>query len=193
MSKIFTVLIAMLLVGCGANSESPVIYMSNASPSSVKRIECNWNGNILSLAALNPGDTRSQSFVINNNSKFFGPIYVTWYNDKGERVSKNFNFRRENLPSIEDKTTYNYVQLYFDQADIEVTSSDAADLTGKIRRMEQVMSKYRDDFLKSGSGVTTKNLCANNDMNICQAAESSALIAVGKKYNQAPDFAPASY
>jgi hypothetical protein len=43
------------------------------------------------------------------------------------------------------------------------------------------------------SGVTAKNLCANNDMNICQAAESSSLIAVGKKYNQAADFAPASY
>ena len=191
MSKVFVILAALLLVGCSANIESPVIYLSNASPSLVKNIECNWNGNILSLASLNPVDSRSQSFFINNNSKFFGPIYVTWYNSKNERVSKNFNFRKENLPSIEDKTTYNYVQLYFDQEDIEVTSSDAADLTGKIRRMEQVMNKYHDDFLKSG--VITKSLCANNNMNICEAADSSALIAIGKRYHQAADFAPASY
>ena len=180
MLKIFLILASLLLVGCSAdNIESPVIYFSNASPEPIKNIEVNWSQkNSLTLAALNPGDTRSQSFFISNESKFFSPVYVTWYNAKGERVSKNFNFRKENLPSINDKTTYNYVQLYFDQEDIEIITSDAADLTGKIRRMEQAMNKHHDSFIHSG---TTANLCANNNLNICQNADSSALIAIKKK------------
>lgn len=186
MSKFFTLLAALILVGCGS-VESPVVYFSNASPDRIRNIECNWSGNILSLAALNPGDTRSQSFVIGSKSKFFGPIYVTWYNAKGDRVSKNFNFKKENLPSIEDNDTYNYVQLYFDQEDIEVSSSDAADLTGKTRRMEQVMNKYHDDFLRSG---VTANLCANSSLNVCQNSDNSSLIAVRRKQ---ADLAPGTY
>lgn len=187
MSKIFVIIAALFLVSCGANIESPVVYFSNASPEPVRNIECNWNGNILSLGALNPGDTRSQSFFLTSDSKFFGPVYVVWYNDKGDRVSKNFNFKKENLPSIRDKTTYNYVQLYFDQFDIEVSTSDAADLTGKVRRMEQVMNKYHDDFIKSG---VKANFCANNNMNVCQNADSSGLIAIKKRQT---DIAPGTY
>ena len=186
--KIFILLTTFFLVGCVGNDvESPVIYFSNASANPIKNIECNWNGNLLSLVALNPGDSRSQSFFISSDSKFFGQVYATWYNSKGERLSKNFTFRKENLPSFADKTTYNYVQLYFDQEDIEVSTSDVADLTGKVRRMEQVMNKYHDDFLRSG---VTANFCANNNFNVCQNASSSALIAVGKK--QAV-FAPGAY
>jgi hypothetical protein len=191
MPKFFAIISALFLVSCSANIESPVIYFSNASPEIVKTIECNWSGNILSLGALNPGDTRSQSFMMTGESKFFGPIYVTWYNAKGESVSKNFNFRKENLPSIHDKTTYNYVQLYFDQLDMEVSTSDAPDLTGKIRRMEEVMNKYHDDFLKRDMKST--NMCANNNMNVCRNADSSELIAIGVRHLNAADFAPASY
>ncbi|NBV06728.1 MAG: hypothetical protein EBS06_05790 [Proteobacteria bacterium] len=186
MHKFFLVLIFTFLIGC-SSVESPVVYFSNASPNPIKNIECNWNGNLLSLAALNPGDSRSQSFFISSDAKFFGPVYVTWYNAKGDRMSKNFNFRKENLPSIADKTTYNYVQFYFDQEDIEISSSDVVDLTGKVRRMEQVMNKYHDDFLHSG---VKASLCANNNLNVCQAAESSALISVKKKQLE---FAPGTY
>jgi hypothetical protein len=188
MHKFFygAVIFLSLLTSC-STVESPVIYLSNASPESVRNIECNWNGNLLSLKGLNPGDTRSQSFFISSDSKFFGPIYATWYNAKGDRLSKSFNFKKENMPSISDKTYYNYVQLYFDQDDIEVMTSDVADLSGKVRRMEQVMNKYHDDFLKSGM---TANMCANNNLNVCQNADSSSLITVKKKQ---VDITPGTY
>lgn len=177
MLRVFVMLISLLLVGC-SSVESPVIYLSNASAQPIKNIECSWNGNILGLGALNPGDTRSQSFFISDDAKFFGPVSVQWFDAKGERVLKSFNFKKENLPSIIDKTTYNYVQLYFDQEDIEIITSDVADLSGKVRRMEQVMNKYHDDFLRSG---VTANFCANNDLNVCQNADNSGLIIVKKK------------
>lgn len=178
MRKIFTIISVLLFTASCSSVESPVVYFSNASPEQVKNIECNWNGNLLSLKALNPGDTRSQSFFISGDNRFFGPVYVTWFNAKGDRLSKNFNFKKENMPSISDKTYYSYIQLYFDQDDIEVMTSDVADLSGKVRRMEQMMNKYHDDFLKSG---VTANFCANNNLNVCQNADSSALITIKKK------------
>ncbi len=188
MSKKFLILASLFLVGCGANIESPVVYFSNASSGPIKNIEVSWaKNNALTLAGLNPGDTRSQSFFISSDSQFFGSVYAVWHNSRGDRMSKNFNFRKENLPSMDDKTTYNYVQLYFDQEDIEVTTSDVADLTGKVRRMDQVMNKYHDDFLRSG---VTANMCANNNLNVCQNSEASALISVKKK---STEFAPGSY
>ncbi len=178
MKKFVLVLILLSVVSCAANLESPVLYLSNASSDRVRNIECNWNGNLLTLAALNPGDTRSQSFFVRSDVEFFGPVVLSWYNGKGDRVSKSFNFKKENLPSINDKTLYNYVQLYLDQEDAEIVSSDIPDLTGKVRRMEQVMNRYHDEFIKSG---VTANFCANNNMNICQNADNSGLIAVKKK------------
>ncbi|MDX2083621.1 MAG: hypothetical protein SFV53_06525 [Rickettsiales bacterium] len=185
--SLIIILAIFLISGCAKNVESPVIYFSNASANPMRDIQCDWNGNILSLKKLNPGDTRSRSFFISSNNKFFGPIYITWFNANGERNSKNFSFRKENLPSINDKTSYNYVQLYFDQVDVEVTSSDSADLNGKVRRMELLMNKYHDDFLRSGAKA---NFCANNDLNVCQNTDNSSLIAIKKKQ---ADITPGTY
>lgn len=185
MSKALLVFTALLLFSC-SSVEGPVIYFSNASADPVKNIECVWaEKNSLSLGALNPGDTRSQSFFISGYSKFFGPVYITWSNARGERMSKNFNFKKENLPSIEDKTTYNYVQLYFDQNDIEVSSSDVVDLSGKVRRMEQVMNKYHDDYIAKRPRV--ESICANNTLGVCQNADSTSLISFKRKQ---VDYAP---
>lgn len=148
MPRIFLILVSLLLVSCGgATKESPVIYFSNASQSPISKIKCNWAGNNeLSLPTLNPGDSRSQSFYIKKDADFFGTINISWSNDKGEKVVKEFNFREKHLPSMGDTTTYNYVQLYFDQEDIDVVSSDSADLSGKTRRMDRLLTQYRDAY-----------------------------------------------
>ncbi len=177
--KIFLPILALIfLTSCGANIESPVIYFSNASAQKIKNIECSWNGKILTLSNLNPGDSRSQSFFINKDENFFGQVHVSWFNHEGDRVAKNFTFKKENLPSIEDKTTYNYVQLYFDQQDLEIITSDITDLSGKVSRMDRMMNRFHDDFVKN---TNSKNLCTNNDLNICQRAEDSSLIAIINK------------
>jgi hypothetical protein len=147
MIRKFLILANLLLAACSAPIESPVIYFSNASAHPIKDVRCNWVGkNVLTLPALMPGDSRSQSFYISGSSEFFGEVVVSWVNSQGESVKKEFLFREKNLPSIDDHTTYNYVQLYFDQFDLEVVSSDVADLGGKNRRMESLMKQYKEQY-----------------------------------------------
>lgn len=145
--KKFIILANFFLTACvGAKIESPVVYISNASPEVVKNIRIDWVKNLLSLPALNPGDSRSQSFYIRSNDDFFGLIKVSWVNSEGNNINREFFFRAPNMPSIDDHTTYNYVQIYLDQYDFEIVSSDAPDLTGKTRRMEQLLTSYREQY-----------------------------------------------
>ncbi|MBP7709728.1 MAG: hypothetical protein KA100_01490 [Rickettsiales bacterium] len=144
--KILILLATLTLFSCGAISqvESPVIYFSNASLAPVRDIQCSWAGeNLLTLPLLNPGESRSQSFYIGGASEFFGAINITWRNDKGERLIREFNFRENNLPSVNDSTTYNYVQFYLDQEELELVSSDAPDLAGKTRKMEKLLAQLK--------------------------------------------------
>lgn len=137
-------MVAIFLASCGANRESPVIYFSNASLAPVRDIQCNWTRkNALTLPVLNPGDSRSQSFYMSSTDDFFGPIYISWRNDRGEKIVREFSFRANNLPSIDDDTTYNYVQFYLDQEELELVSSDAPDLAGKTRKMERLLAQIK--------------------------------------------------
>jgi hypothetical protein len=147
--KIFSTILLLLLAACSASKrESPVVYFSNASEKPIRNIKVQWVSANLSLPSLNPGDTRSQSFYITKDTQFLGLIRASWVNGEGNSIVKEFRVNAKNLPSISDRTTYSYVQLYLDQYDLEVVTSDAADLPGKTRRMEQVMAHYRDHFTK---------------------------------------------
>ncbi len=132
---------------CSKQTESPVVYISNASPQKISEIRCNWSEkhNLL-LSSLNPGESRSQSFYIDGKSDFFGRVNISWRNSRGESLIREFVFKENNLPSIDDHTTYNYIQLYLDQEEMEIVSSDAPDLVGKTRKMERLLTKYRDDY-----------------------------------------------
>ena len=154
--KIPLVAILFLLIGCAATRESPTIYFSNLSAAPVKDIQCVWAGsNVLTLAALNPGDSRAQSFYIRGSNKFFGEVNVSWRNIDGEKLVKNFVFRKIHLPNIDDNTTYSYVQFYFDQDELEVLSSDSPDLNGKIKKMERLLAKFSSDFKQRDPAVQT--------------------------------------
>ena len=133
-----------------------MIYFSNASLKPIKNITCEWaKKHVLTLPDLNPGESRSQSFYIRGNSDFFGLVKISWTNSDDERISHEFFFRKKNLPSIMDRTTYNYVQLYFDQHFVEVTTSDAPDLSGKTAKMDQLLALYRDKYAE---GDTEDNI-----------------------------------
>ena len=151
MPKLFLSLVTLLLlVGCATSvpREGPTIYFSNASSEPIKKVECVWAGkNKLTLDGMNPGDNRGQSFFINKNSEFFGEVFISWHDSKGERMTKNFDFKEGNLPSISDHTLYSYVQFYFTEDGVEVVSSDAVDVNGKSRIMERLMAKNRSNYL----------------------------------------------
>ena len=145
--KILVLLMSFYLGSCSAVSiskkTSPVVYFSNASGENLTNIRVIWgNENILSLSNLKPGDTRSQSFEIASSSDFFGLVRISWTNGKGEGVSREFFFRKNNLPSMDDDSTYNYVQIYLEQNNFEVMTSDAADLESKTKRRDAMLKFY---------------------------------------------------
>jgi hypothetical protein len=144
MLKIFIIFLVSFLASCAPSVESPVIYFSNSSLRPIKDIECNWaDQSNLTLPLLNPGDSRSQSFYIHDNSDFFGKVIISWRNNKGEKITREFEFQKNHLPSIDDSTTYNYLQFFLDQEEMEILSSDAPDLSGKTRKMERLLAQIK--------------------------------------------------
>ncbi|MBL6664466.1 MAG: hypothetical protein ISQ34_01325 [Rickettsiales bacterium] len=141
MRSIFVAIISLLLVAsCSGRKESPVIYFSNISTQPISDITCIWVGNKkLTLPHLYPGDSRGQSFFINDNADFFGPVYISWRNQQGRKVIREFDFKKNNLPSIENERSYDYVQFYFEQDWMEIVSSDAPDLSYKMVRMDKIL------------------------------------------------------
>ncbi len=145
MSKIYYFLF-FILISCSSVSkkESPTIYFSNTSSDMIKNIEVRWAlKNILSLPALSPGDSRTQSFYIKSDDDFFGEVVVSWYNARSEKLSKNLVFRKEHLPSVSDKFAFSYAQLYFSQENVEIIISDIVDNNGKAKMMDRMMIKYK--------------------------------------------------
>jgi hypothetical protein len=156
--RILFILFSLFTVSCGrAQKESPVVYISNASVRPIQDIKYDWAGNhSLQLPVLNPGESRSQAFYIKKNADFFGTIKISWVNHSKERISKEINFYAKNLPSIDDKTTYNYVQFYLDQDDMEILTSDAPDLSSKTPKMERLLTKYHNLYLQLQRGNYTQ-------------------------------------
>lgn len=155
--KLPLILLTILLASCGSMRESPVIYISNASLKPITNINCEWSKkHVLTLPTLNPGESRSQSFYIKDPAEFFGLVKISWTNGKNEKITREFFFRKVNLPSINDHTTYNYVQLYFDQNYVEVTTSDMPDLSGKTKKMDDTLVFYKNLYAKGHEEENTK-------------------------------------
>lgn len=169
----------LILASCSSVKEAPTIYFSNATSSPIIHVQCRWNKKLLTLARLNPGDSRSQTFQIKKQSEFFGPISVSYENQKGEVVSKKFSFKKENMPSISEDT-YNYVQFYFTHDDIEVVASDAPDITGKARTMDKILKRQSDAFSRyvgTASLIPDKIPCDDNFVQ-CRTITDTTLIRV---------------
>jgi hypothetical protein len=149
MIKILSSLVIIFISSCSMTQKnSPVIYFSNASAQPITDINVIWTeDNILTLSNLNPGDSRSQSFYLSDNDDFFGLVKVSWTNGSGHGVSRDLFFRPNNLPSINDESTYNYVQIYLEQDDLEMMSSDAVDLASKTKRRDDLLTSYKNNYL----------------------------------------------
>jgi hypothetical protein len=157
--RFLIILLNLLVASCSVVSstkESPVIYFSNASSESITDIRCIWaQKNILTLPELTPGLSRSQSFYIKGGSDFFGIVRIEWYNSQSEKMVKEFNFTKDHMLDFDDPTAYNYVQLYFDQEDVEVVTSDIVDLSGKTRKMERLLTAYSTAYAQRHSKAQT--------------------------------------
>jgi hypothetical protein len=148
MKKLILIFSAILLASCAIiQKESPAIYISNASSQPINDIRIIWaRDNILTLHKLNPGETQSQSFHITSNSDFFGLVKISWTNHNDEGISREIFFKKNHMPNIEDGEMYSYVQIYLEQNDFEILSSDAVDLTSKTRRRDAMLLSYKNSF-----------------------------------------------
>lgn len=149
-NKFLIIFLNLFFAACSTSlieRESPAVYFSNVSPKPITNIKCSWVGqNVLALPSLAPGVSRSQSFNIGGEQNFFGSVNISWNNFEGEAMEKNFVLRKEHLPNFSDSTTYNYVQIYFDQHDAEIITSDIVDLSGKTRKMDRLMKVYSTNY-----------------------------------------------
>jgi len=149
-SIFYIIILSFLLVSCAPHKEGPVIYFSNISKEPISNIRCDWTDNeTLTLPHLYQGDSRGQSFHISGNDEFFGPVSISWRNSKGRTVVREFDFKKNNLPSIENEKIYDFVQFYIEQDWMEIVSSDSPDLSYKTVRMDKIL---RDNKRLHGGG-----------------------------------------
>ncbi len=137
-----------LAVSCASSKtiESPTIYLSNLSEKPIFDIKCQFpSGDTLSLPYLAPGISRSQAFNIASNADFFGKILVSWKNGEKRILEREFYLMKKNLPSIDNTSSFNYLQFFLEQEDFEVISSDAPDLAAKAKRMEDVLNQIAEN------------------------------------------------
>ncbi len=154
--KNFLVLIFIsFLSACSSLShkESPVIYVSNLSPQPINNIKIIWAGNkVLKLQTLNPGKTRSQSFYLDDSDDFFGVVNISWSDANHNQNSRDLYFKRNHMPSIDDHEMYSYVQIYLEQKDMEMLSSDAPDLGNITKKRDATLLSFEKHYSASQEG-----------------------------------------
>lgn len=152
-------LILIFSYSCANIKESPVIYFSNISSKPIKDLRSIWVENEkLTLPYLGPGDTRSNSFYISSNDDFFGIVKISWRNDEGQKIVREFDFKENNLPGIKNKRGYDYVQIYLDQEDFDIITSDAPNLSYKTTRMDKILAEKKKQFNSTTKTRTPSSL-----------------------------------
>lgn len=138
MRKFCIIFAATLILSSCANSYlSPDIQYRNSSKdgSEIKNIKVIWNGYRL-LKESGPFNAckygGGQSFAIKKRSDLFGSVHAEWENAKGEKISKDFIFKKEDLTS--NPYHLSTIILFFTQSDIEYYTSDNPNIKEIERR-----------------------------------------------------------
>lgn len=168
-SRIFAIFAMIFLFSCSGLSSKeigPSIYFSNISSKKIKNIRAYWSGTQLSLPSLVPGDSRSQNFYIRDANDFFGNVRINWTMENGRSKVKEFLIGKIHLPNFANED-YKYVQIYLDEDEAEVITSDIIDLSSKMRRMEKILIKRHNEYINRQH----------------EPGEANHLIKVQPKYN----------
>ena len=153
---ILKILILLTVTSC-MQELSPAVSFNNVSTQKIYNIRGTWNRYYLSGEnRLAPGGGASQNFAIDDKSDFYGPVHLEWENAAGKKFTKDFVFKKEELPTyllmewqqrrIREKhekeggnilgdKTYARVEFYFDQDGVVYYTSDHPEI-------EQITKKY---------------------------------------------------
>ena len=138
--KNLIIFLFFLLSSCSIfPKEAPTIYVSNLSPNIIKNISIKFPKKTLNLPQLNPGLTQGGSFIINDSEDFFGTVKVGWNNLYSENIIRNFNLKKNDLPSFFNPKDFSYVQIYIKDYDIEIITYDTVDSGNKTAQMDIIL------------------------------------------------------
>ena len=138
--KNLIIFLLFLLSSCSIfPKEAPTIYVSNLSPNIIKNISIKFPKKTLNLPQLNPGLTQGGSFIINDSEDFFGTVKVGWNNLYSENIIRNFNLKKNDLPSFFNPKDFSYVQIYIKDYDIEIITYDTVDSGNKTAQMDIIL------------------------------------------------------
>ncbi len=136
MKKIF-LMMCLGLSSCASAYLSPSVRIQNASPDGgeIRNIEVVWNGYRL-LKTTGPKNScfgmDEQNFTLRKTSDLYGPVHAEWENAKGEKISQDFIFKKEDMPTFKrsrfGKHVYHKIILFFTQSDVEYYTSDNPNL-----------------------------------------------------------------
>ncbi len=144
---------------------SPTIKLRNstADGSLIKNIRIIWNEYELLGSRLQVGSDvgrcglSGESFNLKHEPDFFGPVHVEWENAQGQKLTKDFVFKKEDLPSYKyrgQQDVYSYVTLYFGQSDVEYYTSD----NPRIKEIEaEKAGDWIIDYIEGRGQVCIKN------------------------------------
>lgn len=153
------------LNSCESYYSSPSVRLQNSSPdgSEIRNIQVNWNGYHL-LKTSGPKNTcfgrDEQSFTLKKKSDLFGPVHAEWENAKGEKISKDFIFKKDDLPSFTKGKNYGHYEypliiLFFTQESVEFYTSDNPNL-------KQIEREKRGNWVNKWFEKEGKHRCVND-------------------------------
>jgi hypothetical protein len=153
-------LLLMVITSC-AKPISPGLTYRNMSRNAalVKNIKVIWSDyKPLGSSRIEFCGVHSQSYNLDRDSDFFGPVHIEWENAKGQKLSKDFTFTKEQLPSMKDRfklgiENSSYIRLYFTQDDVYLYTSDTPNLkqieADLYKKAGLTCQEYRDqEYIK---------------------------------------------
>jgi hypothetical protein len=98
--KVLFVLFCLNIFSCGRYMSSPSIWFFNMSDDYIYSTNGVWNGYfVLGGSELEPGDIPSENLILKHQSDIFGPVRLQFTNAKGELITKDFIFTKDQLPN----------------------------------------------------------------------------------------------
>jgi hypothetical protein len=127
--KLFLVFIITNTISCsqGYNALSPSIVIENASNDIIYHVHLSWNDEVAFEGKkpteiefkLTPGSRSNFSFALKKKSHLYGPVRFEWINAKKEKIVKEIQFTKENLPDFDQKKLP-FVNFYLTQDDLKM-------------------------------------------------------------------------
>ncbi len=167
-----TLAIILGLSSCKSYYLSPSVRFQNSSRdgSEIRNIQVIWNGyNLLKVSG--PKDScfgmDEQSFAVRREPDIFGPVHAEWENAKGDKISKDFIFKKDDLTSRPYHLSTIY--LFFTQTDVEYYTSD----NPNIKKIEREKS---GNWISKWYEKEGKTKCVNDPKEVQRLRE------INKKY-----------